>query len=110
MSETSISPELQSFNALVNEVQCLLFAARDTDLQQQAIAKLEVFGTQLAEWKKQAISNKNENFANALLGCKFVLQFLDAELRMWLQLKGDEPEAAWDSLISAQNAILNALR
>lgn len=47
---------------------------------------------------------------NGLLGWESVAAGLRAELSMWLNLKAEDPEAAWGDLVRAQTAFMDAMR
>lgn len=103
-------PFVSSFNEQVKEAEVFLSIARDSALQQQAIEKLLVLRASIVAEKDSAISAGNEDYANLLLGCECVASALVAELRMWLWLKQDKPDAAWDELVTAQMASVDAVR
>lgn len=106
----TLPPFVSSFNAMVKEAEVFLSIARDSALQQEAVEKLLAFGVTIASEKAAAIESGNEDYANLLLGCECVTSALVAELRMWLLLKEGEPDAAWDELITAQMASVDAVR
>lgn len=109
MSNT-LPPFVSAFNAIVKESEVFLSIARDSALQQQAVEKLLAFGSSIASEKAAAIDRGNEDHANLLLGCECVSSALVAELKMWLLLKEGNPDAAWDELIAAQMASVDAVR
>lgn len=106
----ALSPFVSSFNAIIKEAEVFLSIARDSALQQEAVDKLLAFGVSVASEKAAAIDRKDEDYANLLLGCECVASALVAELRMWLLLKEGKPDAAWDELITAQMASVDAVR
>src|ERR1700730_4421608 len=98
------------FDSLCRESQVLLFITRDTALQQEACAKLSDALSRLRQIKRQAVTGEDEDFANLLLGLELVAESLRAELMMWRLLKEGKPEEAWDSLVIAQSAAVNAVK
>ena len=90
------------FNNLVEESQIFLSIARASELQQEVCENLESVLSEIAQEKKKAIENNNEDYANLLLGCECVTKSLLNELQMWLLLKQEKPEAAWNYLVDAQ--------
>ena len=94
----------------VNEIQPLLFITRDVELQQGAIESLAQFAVEIADEKAIAIKSNAEEYANALLGCQCIIGGLQAELKMWIILKQEEPDKAWDQLVTAQTACMAAAR
>lgn len=106
----NLPPFLTEFNEAIKETEVFLSIARASELQQDALEALEQLIPKIAEGKARAVKDKNEDYANMLLGCECVAAALIAELKMWILLKQEEPEAAWDQLVSAQNASSAAAR
>ncbi|MCX7113609.1 MAG: hypothetical protein NTX45_26675 [Proteobacteria bacterium] len=106
----ALKPFISSFNKQVKEAEVFLSIARDSALQQQTIEKLLVFAASIGIEKDSAINSGNEDYANLLLGCECVTSSLVAELRMWLLLKEEKPDTAWDELVTAQMASIDAVR
>ena len=105
-----LSKFMVEFDNLVKESEVLLSIARDSALQQEACENLESILSKIAQEKKKAIENNDEDYANILLGCECVTNFLINELKMWLLLKQDKPEEAWDHLVTAQMDTISAAR
>ena len=101
---------ITEFNDLVKEAGIFLSIARDSELQREACKNLENILPKIAQEKKTAIENSNEDYANLLLGCECVTKSLLNELKMWLLLKQDKPDEAWDCLVSAQMQATSAAR
>ena len=106
----NLPPFLTEFNKAVKETGVFLSIARASELQQDASEALEQLIPKIAEEKAHAVKDKNEDYANMLLGCECVAAALVAELKMWILLKQEEPDAAWDQLVSAQDASRAAAR
>ena len=106
----NLPPFVSEFKTKVQEAEIFLSIARDSALQQEAIENLMAFSESIVTEMAIAIENKDENYANLLLGCACVTSALVAELRMWLLLKEDKPDAAWDELVTAQMASVEAVR
>ena len=106
----NLPPFLTEFNDTIKDTEVFLSIARASELQQDALEALERLSPKIAEEKARAVKDKNEDYANMLLGCECVAAALIAELKMWILLKQEEPEAAWNQLVSAQNASLAAAR
>ena len=103
-------PFIAAFNQAVKDAEIFLFITRDSELQKAACRTLEELLAQIAAEKARAIAQHDENHANLLLGCQCVAKALIAELRMWLLLKEQKPEQAWDELVRAQMASVDAAR
>jgi hypothetical protein len=104
------SKEIELFNASVKGMANLTYIVRDSDLQRSALAELSALAKRVEDWKRQAISEQDNNSANLFLGCECVIEALQAELNMWLQLKEGKPDDAWNSLVTAQKAARDVLR
>lgn len=101
---------IEQFNSVVREAEIVAFLPRDSDLQVAAVARIDRTLDLFAGKKSAFVTAHNEDGANACLAAASLLTALKCELQMWLALKRDEPEAAWDLLISAQNSAAAALR
>jgi hypothetical protein len=105
-----LSPFVQAFNQSVREAEVFLCITRDSELQRAALAALQSKVEEVSIEKSAAIEAQDEDYANLLLGCQCVALALSAEIKMWLLLKGGNPDAAWDELITAQMASIDAVR
>jgi hypothetical protein len=87
---------IKSLEKIMTDVQVLLSIVRDSNLQREAIFRLNEVIVILKDWKKEAISEKNEDRSNFILAMECFAKALGAELKMWLSLKAEDPEGAWD--------------
>lgn len=101
---------LAEYDSVAHEAQTLTFLARASELQREAIEKIDQFMPKLAECKRAAVQTSDELAANTVLWMELALTGVRAELSMWLKLKSEEPEEAWDDLIRAQSRIEAASR
>ncbi|MDK4715883.1 hypothetical protein [Rhizobium sp. CNPSo 4039] len=101
---------IEYFNRTVDDARLFCNLTRDSELQEECISRLREMRRECAEVKKNALDQVNEDFANILLGFECVVDSLRHELRMWIALKEGQPDAAWDRLISAQEAGRAAVR
>lgn len=100
----------QDFNELAEEVRPLLYVARNSGLQQQAGSAVAKLIERMHRARLQAILARDEATANAMLGLAAAARALAAELAVYVFLKQDEPEKAWNCLIEAQEGIAAAMR
>lgn len=100
----------QYFNAGINEAEYLLSPARSSRLQLEQCLNLDKLLYQAADLRNKAASKAAEDDANMFLGFMCILGGLRSELLMWILLKKDLPNQAWDCLIAAQIAYLDATR
>lgn len=105
-----MSEYIKLFNKEVEEVEVHLSITRDSELQRDAIKKTESLKSEASTEKAKAIEDKEEEYANQLLGCECVADMLIAELEMWIFLKSENPNRAWDRLIDAQDSARRAAR
>jgi hypothetical protein len=98
------------FNGVVENAQIFCFITRSSELQREAYDKLKGLLIECDQQKAVAVTAGDENFANLLLGFECVADCLLAEIEMWLLLKEEKPDEAWDRLVSAQNAACAAAR
>ena len=103
-------PVVDCFNTAVKESEVFLSITRDAQLQKAASIKLGMVLEDVSKEKKVAILSGDENYANILLGCECVLRALIAEIKMWILLKQENPDEAWDQLIIAQMGSVAASR
>ena len=101
---------VQRINDAIRECEAFLFITRCSNLQRKALDVLRQRAKEVATVKKHAIDEENEEYANILLGLQCVIAALTSELHMYLALKDEDPDAAWDHLIDAQNALAAAGR
>jgi hypothetical protein len=103
-------PIIDRFNGVLEIAQTLSFITRSSELQRDACDKLKDLSVECEQQKAAAVTAGDEDFANLLLGFECVADCLLAEIEMWLLLKEEKPDEAWDRLISAQNAASAAVR
>lgn len=109
MSNASSSLIIE-FNEIIKEAEVFRYITRCSELQTVASRKLEKLRLEILELKVEAIKEQDEDFANLLLGYSCVVEALIAEIEMWLHLKGEEPDKAWENLVTAQNLLIAAAR
>jgi hypothetical protein len=109
MNEIQIE-KIKEFNERISKGEIYLSIARDSGLQKNACEELTILLTDVGLEKQIAIETADENFANLLLGFECGINSIISEIRMWISLKEENPDQAWDELISAQNAAISAAR
>ena len=101
---------LRYFNEAVEHHTALVFCARHSSLQEQACTEIDGLLNGVAVRKANAVKENDERLANVLLGCERLLEAIQAELRMWILLKSEQPDRAWSQLVSAQSALSDAMK
>ena len=100
---------MDEFTALAEGAQRLCYAARAPELQESAVTKIDALLDRLARHKEQCSAEGLEAAANMVLSMELSLATVRSELLMWLRLKREQPEGAWDSLVSAQGSLASAI-
>jgi hypothetical protein len=98
------------FEALADEAQIHTFGARALELQKTVREKVEAFALRLSQEKAAAVKRADEKSANELLLLSISLAVVHHELSMWISLKADDGEAAWDDFVEAQRLCEAAIR
>lgn len=105
-----LPPFIGEVNNALKAAEVFLSITRDSELQQEAVESLMELLQRIVGEKKTAVSAKEEDYSNMLLGCECVTEVLIAEIKMWLLLKEGDPDQAWDQLIIAQMMASAAMR
>jgi hypothetical protein len=93
------------YESVAQSAQTMTFPTRASELQEQAIRGIEQFLTGLGACRADCVRASDESAASRILSMELALAGVRSELVMWLKLKGEDPEEAWDQLIGAQNSI-----
>lgn len=101
---------IQHINAFTHDAENLLSPARSSSLQLEKCLSLDELIYQIEQFRLQAIERASEADANTFLGFLGSIGGLRSELLMWILLKKDSPNKAWDCLISAQMGYHDASR
>ena len=101
---------IEEFNRVIQKSEDFLCITRCSALQRQALEDLKSKEANIETKKHEAIARNDEDLANLLLGFQCVIDALINELEMWVLLKDEEPDAAWDKLVAAQVSSINAAR
>ena len=108
MSKT-ISELMGAFDSLAESAQTLAFAPRGLELQQVMCQELDEFLAEIATAKTAAVARSDESDANYALAMELSLKSIWHELQMWICLKTDAGERAWDNLVEAQYHCMRAI-
>ena len=99
---------LKEFIEVIRECEKFCFMSRGKEFQQEAVKKLTTFKQKVTSLKEQMIKVKDEDSANTMLSLEDLIDAMINELKMWIALKDDDPNEAWDFLINAQSAVRTA--
>ena len=103
-------PFVKDFNAVIEDAEAFRGIARCSELQRNAVASLTTLRAEVADLKHKAVAGGDEDTANLLLGYECATASLISDLNMWILLKQERPDEAWDELVSAQMSSLDAAR
>lgn len=106
----SLPEVIDHFNKGISEAENLLCLARSSRLQHEQSLTLDLLIYNVAKAKQIAITNQDEDSANLFLGFECAIGAIRSELMMYVLLKRDDSNAAWDCLVAAQMACLDAMR
>lgn len=98
------------FICVTEESTMFCFAARGKEFQIEACQKLDALKQKANALKEQMISLQDGDSANSMLSFEKLIEALINELKMWISLKEDNPNAAWDFLARAQSAARIAMQ
>ncbi|NWF33498.1 hypothetical protein HH110_10655 [Stenotrophomonas sp. SAM-B] len=109
-TEMSIEMIIDDFNQNLSRAAEALGITVASNIQVDAARSLDGLMNQAIAVMHQAIDRNEEDIANLLLAFQCTIGALRAELLMWVLLKRDLPNAAWDQLVAAQLGCLDAVR
>lgn len=97
------------FKAVLGECWKFFFMSAGKEFQMNASRKLSLLLVKTSQIKARKVALSNEKDANLLLSVECVIQALISEFQMWICLKEDNPNEAWDHLIDAQESASSAI-
>ncbi len=97
------------FQHALREYRKFFYMTPGREFQLDTHKKLESFKDEASKAKEKAISAEDEDSANAYLGFEEAIEAMKCELMMWIRLKEDDPDRAWDYLVEAQMGASNAI-
>jgi len=86
------------------------FITRDKKIQEQLRDELNPRIQACSTLKTEAIEASKESIANALLSVEFIFKAVYNDLSVWIALKEDKCDDAWDHLITAQGFVRCAMK
>jgi hypothetical protein len=101
---------LSYYNDIISRCEIMAIITRDSNLQRSAVEELSQLITDIQTLKELAIRENDENEANGFFSLACAATSLQFAIKMWLLLKQDKPDEAWDALIDAQAAAVGALK
>src|ERR1700722_5151543 len=104
MASEQVKALQSDFDDIAEECQRYCYITRDRTFQIEAIEKLSQLRSRLAVGKQVAVASQNDDLANAFLCVDYMAEALSHELAMWIKLKSEDPNGAWDELVGVQDA------
>lgn len=98
----SVEEFVELYHAVVTDCERFAFLPRAKSYQRQSIEKLTDLLDQSSIAKQKMIEESDEDAANQILALQCMTQALRFELKMWIDLKNQEWEKAWNALVDAQ--------
>jgi hypothetical protein len=84
------------------------YFTREKEFQKEAVEKLKELKIKIIAQKEYSIDLKDESNAKVFLGMEYLTEAVINELKMWIALKENNPNDAWDFLINAQDSAKTA--
>lgn len=110
LSQEEFDEFIERYNEVISEISKFCFYTRAIEFQKSALNTLDELSKECEEFKVLAINNEDEDKANALLSLEILINVIQSELKMWIELKEDRPDKAWNFLIQAQYSLASAIR
>ena len=76
---------------------------RGIEFQERSIEELKSFKSEIETQKGKAVSSGDNDNSNAFESLNLVTQSMMCKFEMWVNLKNENFDDAWDSLVDAQN-------
>jgi hypothetical protein len=86
------------------------YASCGHELQTEQQHRVHAFLQRLEKYRQEAIAAQDEEAANAAFVALCIVEGLLNHLQLWLLLKADRMEEAWDQLVEAQGSVQIALQ
>jgi hypothetical protein len=109
-AKATLSQLIDYFNKGIREAEIFCGLARSSKLQMKQCLGLDLLLHSATQIKHEVVRRGEEGNANLFLGFECVIGAIRSELLMWILLKRDMPNEAWDRLVAAQMAYLDATR
>lgn len=106
----TIEQIINFFNNGIKKAEIYLCLARSSQLQLEQCLALDLLLYNATRFKLEEVHRGKEDNANLFLGFECTIGAVRSELMMWILLKLDMPNEAWDQLVAAQMGYLDASR
>ncbi|MOA01678.1 hypothetical protein D3C78_1210990 [compost metagenome] len=106
----NLQQAIEYFNNEIKRAENLRSLARSSKLQIEQCLDLDLLQYNASRFKHESIRHGEEDCANLFLGYECAIGSVRSELLMWILLKRDMPNEAWDQLVAAQMGCIDASR
>ena len=110
MNQEEVDNFLTKFNKEILQARKFCYFVRGIEFQKEALFTLDKFCNEIIHLQEKVISLEDEDKANILLACILLLKAVYYELKMWIALKEDNADSAWDNLMNAQSSMTAAIK
>jgi hypothetical protein len=107
---TTAEEMLKAADAVLSEALGFGYMSIGIEYQEEAMSKVVKFQCQLEQSRENSISRNDEASANLAWILAAFAQGVHEFISMWVYLKQDQMESAWNALVTAQECLGNALR
>ncbi len=87
----------------------LCYMTPGKELQLEASTHLASCRDQVTKIKEEALADQDEDSVNAAVSLEKIIDVLIHELMMWIALKEDKADQAWENLVTAEMSLPDAL-
>jgi hypothetical protein len=95
---------------IIGDHEKFLCFTRGIEFQKTSVQELDAFMKKLLELKEKMIETKDEESANILLSFEFLLWTYIYEFKMWICLKEDKINDAWEALVQAESYLSSSFK
>lgn len=106
----TIKQVVEYLNEGIRDTENLLVLTRSSKLQLKQCLTLDMYLYNVRRIKQESVLLGKEDEANLFLGFECAFGAMRSELMMWIQIKQDLPNEAWDCLVAAQMGCMDATR
>lgn len=105
MTRNSIESLLTEYDRVMDQAVMMCYATRAVELQAGSAKKIISLRKKAQRLKKNLVAAGDLANARSILCMQLFMDYVFSELGMWIGLKEEKPNGAWDWLITAQVAL-----
>jgi hypothetical protein len=108
--KSKVDEHITSFISLKKDCLETGYIVRHRNYHEQFASMLKDFMRSTVQLKEATIKENDEDSANTLLAVECFCRALQSEMLMWLALKKEDPNKAWNYLVDAQDEVKASAR